>query len=142
MSYRNYLHKTHPLYNSGLPDMWVYLEVLNLESLHNDIKQKKFYWKSCCICMSKTHPDDTGYTCECCNDGVVCRDCWNAGREQLITRYHSPTMRVIIRCPVCRDEDWKEWFGITLSHHFTDMPGFETSGGYDGEEYETVPVIN
>ena len=138
--FSDYVHPTHPIMQTN--DLVVYLYIRLLDPILHDIRNGVFYNPRCCICFEKHYESKTAFECECCVDGIICRDCFVADKRNVGSKEElsDEDIHRVIQCPVCRVKDWKYLFNIVLSYHFEDMPDFSMWGNCHDDE--VVEIIN
>ena len=60
----------------------------------------------CCICLEDKQID---YSCECCKEGKICRDCI-CDKRRIIEDDEEYN-----KCPICRTHNWKHLYSDFIS---------------------------
>ena len=77
--------------------------------------------ETCCVCLEHCEIDINSFECQTCNDGKICEDCWDNINPRddepfFVCQRDEEDILKIIKCPCCRELNWKQLFSSVLGY--------------------------
>lgn len=90
---------------------------------------------SCCICFNEIQElSNWEYQCQTCDSGIICYTCFHnvTNRRRLNLLRHTTIIndtKKILRCPCCRQINWKHLHNEIVNNMYLDIENKYESGG-------------